>query len=225
MDADKAAVVDGVIRERRTVKVLADEAFPATDLRATVEELVATAGWAPFHRVAARVHTESGGLSSIVPWRFHLLDAPACRAVRDELLARGDRSKIPRMLAAASAMVLATWLPNPPKGPVAGLFEATEENMEHVAAAGAAVQNLLLAATARGIPNYWSSGGPLRGEDAFRWMGIPAGEIPLGAIFLFPAETGDAEVNPGSHRDRRGAPSDWSRWVEPDFSRAAATGG
>lgn len=221
MDADTGAVVDGVIRARRTVKVLADDAFPAGGMRGTVDEIVATAGWAPFHRVAARVHTESGALTSIVPWRFHLLDAPACRAVREQLLARGDKSKIPRMLATASALVMATWLPNPPRGPVAGLFEATEENMEHVAAAGAAVQNLLLAATARGIANYWSSGGPLRGEDAFRWMGIPAGEILLGAIFLFPPETEGAEINPGSHRDRRGAPTDWARWVEPDFGRDA----
>ena len=225
MDEDRAATVDGVIRARRTTKVLADAPLPNEGARETVEALVATAGWAPFHRVAARVHTESGGLTSIVPWRFHLLDAPACRALRQALLERGDKSKIPRMLAAAMAMVSATWLPNPPKGPVTGLFEATEENMEHVAAAGAAVQNLLLAATARGIPNYWSSGGPLRGAEAFGWMGIPAGEILLGALFLFPSETGDAEVNPGSHRDRRGAPTDWARWVELDFGRDGAAGG
>jgi nitroreductase len=225
MDADMARIVDGVIRERRTVKVLADEPFPVDDARQTVEELAAAAGWAPFHRVAARVHQESGALTSIVPWRFYLVDAPACRALRDALLERGDKSKIPRMLAAARALVLATWLPNPPKGPVTGLFEATEENMEHVAAAGAAVQNLLLAATARGIPNYWSSGGPLRGPEAFGWMGIPAGEIALGAVFLFPAETADAEVNPGSHRDRRGAPTDWSRWVELDFEGGGSASG
>jgi nitroreductase len=219
MDADRAGIVDGVIRERRTTKVLADEPLPVADARKVVEDLVATAGWAPFHRVAARVHTESGALTSIVPWRFHLLDAPACRALRQALLERGDKSKIPRMLAAATALVQATWLPNPPKGPVSGLFEATEENMEHVAAAGAAVQNLLLAATARGIPNYWSSGGALRNAEAFGWLGIPAGEILLGSVFLFPADTGDAEVNPGSHRDRRGAPTDWSRWVDLDFTR------
>ncbi len=219
MDADRARIVDGVIRERRTTKVLADEPLPVADARAVVEELVATAGWAPFHRVAARVHTALGALTSIVPWRFHLLDAPACRALRQGLLERGDRSKIPRMLAAATALVQATWLPKPAKGPVTELFEATEENMEHVAAAGAAVQNLLLAATARGIPSYWSSGGTLRDPEAFGWLGIPAGEILLGSVFLFPADTGDAEVNPGSHRDRRGAPTDWSRWVEPDFTR------
>lgn len=222
MDADTAGMVDRVIRERRTAKVLADAPFPEVDARRVVEEIVATAGWAPFHRVAARVHQESG-LASIVPWRFHLLDAPACRALRQALLARGDRSKIPRMLATASALVMATWLPNPPRGPVTGLFEATEENMEHVAAAGAAVQNLLLAATARGVPNYWSSGGALRDAEAFGWMGIPGGEILLGAVFLFPTDTRDAEVNPGSHRDRRGAPADWSRWVELDFRGAPGT--
>jgi nitroreductase len=219
MGEDTAATVDGVIRERRTVKVLADAPFPAQDARQTVEELVAAAGWAPFHRVAARVHTE-GALTSIVPWRFHLVDADGCRALREALLARGDKSKIPRMLASATALIQATWLPNPAKGEHTGLFEATEENMEHVAAAGAAVQNLLLAATARGIPNYWASGGALRGAEAFGWMGIPAREILLGAIFLFPVETDGAEVSPGSHRHNRGAPADWSRWVELDLPPA-----
>lgn len=217
MDDETTAAVDRVIRERRTTKVLADEAFPAVSDRETAEELVAVAGWAPFHKPAARAHTEGAALKSIVPWRFHMVDAPECRALREALLARGDRSKIPRMLAAATAMVQATWLPNPPKGEVTGLFEATEENMEHVAAAGAAVQNLLLAATARGIPTYWSSGGVLRTPEAFGRLGIPAGEILLGAVFLFPPEHPGAETSPGSHRDRRGAPSDWARWVDLDL--------
>ncbi|HEU0302598.1 MAG TPA: nitroreductase family protein [Longimicrobium sp.] len=221
MDEDTAGTVDRVIRARRTTKVLADQALPAVEARETVEELVAAAGWAPFHKPAARVHLEPGALTSIVPWRFHLVDAPACRALREVLLERGDRSKIPRLLGAAMALVQATWLPNPPRGPVEGLFEATEENMEHVAASGAAVQSLLLAATARGIPTYWSSGGALRGEEAFGWLGIPAEQILLGSVFLFPAEHPGAEVNPGAHRDRRGAPADWSRWVEPDFSALA----
>lgn len=219
MADDRAGIVDEVIRERRTIKVLADEAFPVVGIRPAVEELVAAAGWAPFHRVAARGHLE-GALTSIVPWRFYLVDADGCRALREALLARGDKSKIPRMLAAATALIQATWLPNPAKGEHTGLFEATEENMEHVAAAGAAVQNLLLAAQARGIPNYWASGGALRGPEAFGWMGIPAREILLGSIFLFPPETDGAEINPGSHRNNRGAPSDWSRWVQLDLPSA-----
>lgn len=222
MDAETARIVEQVIRARRTAKVLSAEPLPATGARETVEELVAAAGWAPFHKPAAKAHAEAGSLPSIVPWRFHLLDAPACRELRRVLLERSDRSKIPRMLAAAAALVQATWLPNPPKGPVTGLFEATEENMEHVAAAGAAVQSLLLAATARGIATYWSSGGVLRTPEAFGWMGIPAGEVLLGSVFLFPAECPGAEVAPGAHRDRRGSPADWSRWIELDFTVCAA---
>jgi nitroreductase len=217
-----AALVDRIIRERRTTKVLAEAPLPPADAREAVEQLIAAAGWAPFHRPAARVHLEAGALPSVVPWRFHLLDAPACRALREHLLARGDRTKIPRLLAAATALVQATWLPDPPAGPPAGLFEPTEQNMEHVAAAGAAVQNLLLAATARGIPTYWSSGGALRTPEAFAWLDIPAGQILLGSVFLFPADHPGAEVNPGAHRDRRGPPADWSRWVELEVTRSPA---
>jgi nitroreductase len=216
MDADRAGIVDEVIRARRTTKVIAEEPLPAADIRAVVEELAEAAGWAPFHRVVARVHQESGGMTSAVPWRFRLVDADGCRALRQALLDRADKSKIPRMLGAASALVLATWLPTPRKGEPVGLFDATEENMEHVAAAGAAVQNLLLGATARGIPTFWASGGPLRGAEALRWMGVPEGEIVLGSVFLFPQETGDAEINAGSHRERRGAPGDWAQWVTLD---------
>lgn len=92
MGDDTANIVDQVIRGRRTEKVLADEAFPLRDARETVEELVAAAGWAPFHRVAARVHTE-GALTSIVPWRFHLVDADGCRALRQALLAAATRAR------------------------------------------------------------------------------------------------------------------------------------
>ena len=213
-----AETVDRIIRERRTTKLLAEAPLPVAPARETVEQLAAAAGWAPFHKPAAR-HHQDAGLPSVVPWRLHLLDAPACRKLGEHLLARGDRTKIPRLLGAATALVQATWLPNPPRAPHPGLFEPTEENMEHIAAAGAAVQNLLLAATARGIPTYWSSGGALRTPDAFAWMGIPAGEILLGAVFLFPAADTGVEPTPGAHRDRRGAPADWSRWIDLDLTR------
>ncbi len=76
--------------------------------------------------------------------------------------------------------------------------------MEHIAAASAAIQNLLLAATARGISNYWSSGGVLRSAQVFQQLGIPRQQILLGAIFLFPSEIGDAELS-----DQQTARASW----------------
>ena len=210
--------LDAVIARRQTTKVFADEPLPPHTDREAVEELVAAAAWAPFHRPAHKSHS-GAPLASPVPWRFHLLDAATCRVVRERLLAAGDAGKLPNMLAAATTVVQATWLPDPPRETFEqanpeGLFEPTLGNMEHIAAAAAAIQNLLLAATDRGLVSYWSSGGALRQEAAYDWLAIPSQEILLGAIFLFPSEEADTTRVPGKLRERRGATSDWSRWVE-----------
>jgi nitroreductase len=212
MDTPNADAVDRTIRDRRTLKVMADAPAPARDRRAVVDELLAVAGWAPFHRPASDAHR--GALSSPVPWRFYALDAAACRALRESL--GGEGGKVLEMLAAADALVQATWLPDPPSEAAApGLFEPTVPNMEHIAAAGAAVQNLLLAATARGIPTFWSSGGGvLRTPAVAARLGVPAGEVLLGSVFLFPAPEEGADVVVSKLRETRGEASDWSRWVD-----------
>ena len=118
-------------------------------------------------------------------------------------------------------MIQTPWLPNPSSQPLAEgqLFEPTLANMEHIAAASSAIQNLLLAATAEGIPNYWSSGGALlREASAYETLGIPPGEILLGSIFLFPSDISSlpssVEVGGSKLRDQRSPVSAWSRWVE-----------
>ncbi|HEX8387208.1 MAG TPA: nitroreductase family protein [Rubricoccaceae bacterium] len=212
MDTARAAAVDQTIRDRKTVKLHAEAASPTVDRRAVVDELLAVAGWAPLHRPAADVHR--GALSSPVPWRFYALDAAACRALRASL--GGEGGKVLEMLAAADALVQATWLPDEPaEGAVAaGLFEPTVPNMEHVAAAGAAIQNLLLAATARGIPTYWSSGGVLRTPAVAARLGIPEREVLLGSIYLFPEDPGAATPVVSKLRETRGDADGWSRWVD-----------
>lgn len=231
---DEAAAVEHVIRARRTVKVLAGAPLDVATDRAAVEALVASVGWAPFHLLAAKEHRDDGALRAIEPWRCYLLDVPACRALRGWLLARGDASTFPRLLAACTALVLVTWLPDPPAAPPAeggfaeggsaeggspapvlppDTFVGTRQNMEHVAAAAAGVQNLLLAATARGLRTFWATGGPLRTPETFARLGIPTRELLLGAVFLFPPDTGEAEVKVSTLRERRGAPAEWSRWV------------
>ncbi|MBL0939503.1 MAG: methylmalonyl Co-A mutase-associated GTPase MeaB [Gemmatimonadaceae bacterium] len=219
-DIDPVAVVDAVLRERHTRKLLADAPLDVRTDRALIEQIVAAAGWAPFHLLAAPEHRREGEpLAAIMPWRVHLLDAGACRALRGYLLANGDGSTFPRLLAAAAALAMVTWLPDAPTVPLAPneLFAGTRENMEHVAAASAAVQNLLLAATARGVPTFWATGGPLRDAVTLERLGIGAGEVLLGAVFLSPpgfeAEEG-REVKTSSLRDRRGPLSGWVRWVD-----------
>ncbi len=210
--------MEDVIRRRKTVKVLAEEDLPALDRSEAVKRLLELSGWAPFHRPCDESHRTADGLPGIEPWRFHVLDAATCRRLRDRL-PEENAGKIPAMLAAAETLILATWLPNPPAEPdgslqvTGNLFEPTLANMEHIAAASAAIQNLLLAATSQGVSSYWSSGGVLRTEAVFELLEIPDREVLLGAVFLFPDQTGNAQVVGSKLRGRRGAPEHWARWV------------
>lgn len=214
--------LDSAIRTRTTRKVLAnaDHPTPGSLSREQVLELLATAGWAPFHRPCDESHRSQAALTGIEPWRFHTLLAEQCRHTKEFLLAgtqREQAGKIPLMLAAADALILATWLPNPPDTRSAeGLFDPSLANMEHIAAAAAAIQNLCLAATARGIANYWSSGGVLRSPESFQFLSIPTDEILLGAVFLFPEDTRSAEVVSSKLRERRTSVEHWARILPSD---------
>lgn len=213
-DHDPAAL-SAVLRARATAKVLGDPEAPepASSDRGAVEAMLADAAWAPFH------HPRPGGAGSPVPWRAWALDAAGCRALLRRISEAALKAGIVAdMLAAAEALVLVSWAPEGPSRPEddpAGPFDGTVRNMEHAAAGGAMIQSLLLAATAAGRRSYWSSGGVLRGAPATGWLGVPEGEVLLGAVFLFPAE-GGREVRPGKLRDRRGAVADWARWVSPE---------
>jgi len=204
------------ISTRKTTKVMFDPAAPTgggTD-REALQDLVALAGWAPFHKPAHRSHWR--GSRTIEPWRFYMADTDTCRSLIGFIEANAEKvGRLPQMLAAAEALVLATWLPNPPEGDDSfdGLFEPTIANMEHIAAASAAVQSFLLAATERGLTTYWSSGGFIRQKPTFEHLGIPTAEILLGALFIFPGEGGDRI--PGGMRDKRSDAPNWSRWVTP----------
>jgi len=214
MNETAIEAVDGVIQARRTTKMLAAAPLPAESDRAELDAILAAAGNAPFHKPSAREHRKQ--MTSLQPWRCYSLDATNCRRLREKLIAGGDQTKIPQMLAAATALIQFTWLPNPSKAPAEQLFEPTIENMEHIAAASSAVQSMLLAATVRGYETYWSSGGALREATAFHLLGIPDREILLGAIFLFPASADGVETAPGKLHDKRGDRSAWARWVELD---------
>ena len=203
-------MIDDIAARRRTLKVLPDVARPLAGDgldRATVDALIAAAGWAPFHRACAAGREGAGAPE---PWRVHALDKPACLDLIPKLDAFAKPpAKIANMLAAADALLLVTWLPEE-----GHYWAATDLNMEHIAAAGAMIQTLLLAATERGIGSYWSSGGCLATREVLDWMGAGGGEVLLGAVFLWPDVPERVEAAPGKLRAQRTAPERWVRWVD-----------
>lgn len=158
-------------------------------------------------------------MDSPVPWRFYPLNQRNCLRLGHKLLAEPEldlepESTIIRLLGACGAMVMVTWLPEPDDSMRAqDAARRVHLDEEHLAAASAATQNLLLAAKARGMDSYWSSGGALRDWECFDMCDIPPQQKLLGAIFLFPELPKHIKVRKGGLRDKRGQPEQWMRWV------------
>lgn len=212
---------DDTIRARKTLKVRVDpkKPLPVTkgeDFKKTMEELMALAGQAPFHYESAK-EQRSGNLQGTEPWRFHAFDGVNCRNLLKAFNADKPQKApegIKQMLAAADGLIITTWLPERTRK-LSRKFHPNLKNMEHIAATSAAIQNLLLAATSRGINAYWSSGGIMRKTKVLEFMGIPKHEILLGAIFLFPDEIPEsAQTKTGKNADKRGEIGDYMDWVE-----------
>ena len=216
------SAVDQIIQARKSVKVLGDvENMPQIpdSFFAGVQEAMKVAGWAPFHFTAHDSHLNRE-MNSPVPWRFYALDQQNCQRLIQALLDHPDTtlsksSGILRMIAAYGALVLVTWLPEPEGENEQEAARAALKNPEHIAATAAAIQNLLLAATARNIDSYWSSGGALREKACFDICNIPEQERLLGSVFLAPEMFDqDRDVRPGKLRDQRGSPEQWMTAVK-----------
>lgn len=214
---------DESIRFRKTLKLRGNPENPlpitkGVEFKTTIQELIELAGKAPFH-YESNEGQRSGKLNGIEPWRFHVLDGENCRSFLKDLNQEKPMKApegIRQMLAVADALILTTWLPERSRK-LSRKFHPNLKNMEHIAATGAAIQNLLLAATSRGINAYWSSGGIIRKDKVLEYLGIPKHEILLGAIFVFPNEFPDyVETKTGQNADKRGELSDFMNWIEID---------
>lgn len=239
---DTASLVDDIIRARRTTKLMLAPGAPVEESsgwndthRQALDTMIEGAAWAPFHRRADETLHRSGALDSPLPWRFHVVESHACAALirwleqqaianPESRWSRAWRSKIKDMLYACDVLIQATWLPDAPETEVVDNIESIESpppppvmtlgNIEHVAAASAAIQNVLLAAEARGWKSYWSSGGILRDPDVFKALGIGEHEALLGSLFLSAEVRAGSTTKEGGLRNERGAIDTWVRRIE-----------
>ena len=141
-----------LVRSRRTHKAYA----PAPLDRATLDELLELARWAPNHNLTN-------------PWRFRVLGPEALAALKDaagpEAAAKLERAPT---LVAASVLV--------DEDPL-----TAEEDRD---AAACACYIVLLAAHDRGLGGYWRTPGVLRTPEGRAACGIPEGEAVLGLLHL-----------------------------------------
>ncbi len=222
--------IDSAIKGRKTQKVFAKKPWESSlgkdSIHQLVEELLDLAAHAPYHHKANDLYTIEGSeLTSCLPFRFYILDSTDCQIlneyIKENKIVAG---KIVDMLNATDLLFMVTWLPEPRDLGDDPCFENGElppfdgslKNMEHIAAASSAIQNVLIGATSRGIPNYWSSGGKLRQKKLRNFLGITMNEILLGAIFLFPKDVEErgAMIFPGRLREEGKEKNTWVKWLE-----------
>jgi nitroreductase len=145
--------LERAIRTRRTHKAYAPDPVD----RATLEELLELARWAPNHHLTN-------------PWRFRVLGPAALaalkRAAGPEAAAKLDR---------APTLVAVSYIRSP---------EDPAQDEEDLCATACAAYGLLLAAHGRGLAGYWRTPAVLRSAEGRGALGIGPDEHPLGLLHL-----------------------------------------
>jgi nitroreductase len=141
-----------LVRSRRTHKSFGPDGVA----RATLDELLELARWAPNH------HRTN-------PWRFRVV-GPQTLARLKEAAGPAEAPKLDR----APTLVLAS----------AVLSGDLVQDEEDLCAAACAVYAVLLAAHARGLAGYWRTPRVLRTKAGRDAVGLPDGERFLGLIHL-----------------------------------------
>jgi len=168
--------IDEVIQRRRTFKpmMLSDAPIPEDELRAVLE----SARWAPSH-----------GMTE--PWRFRVYRGPARKTLADalanlyETALPADQQKPGkadnlRTLPLKAPVVILVWMARQPNEKIA--------EVEEIESVACAVQNMQLAATARGLGTFWSTPPILYLPQMNAFMGIGPKDRCLGLFYLgYPA--------------------------------------
>lgn len=211
-----------IVRKRRTFKVMGDVDAPvlidgptAEKYRAIVLESVKSADSAPFHYDRQCDNVPQ-------PWRVNILWHDSCQQVAANFYHWFDDvkpgNKLPSMLSACGACVLVSWLPqfSDSDAQDAGLsmipkVKQIQIDQEHLAAASAYVQNLMLLLTAANMGTYWSSGGQFRTRAMMDRLLMAAPRQLLAAVFVeFPkTNTNEIQRVPGKLAEARSRSEAW----------------
>jgi nitroreductase len=148
MDAETA------IRTRRTHKAYGPDPVD----RATLDELLELARWAPNHNLTN-------------PWRFRIVGPEALRRLKEAAAGAEAAEKLDR----APTLVVAS---------VVRSDDDPIQDQEDVCAAATAVYIVLLGAHARGLAGYWRTPAVLRTPEGRAAAGVGDDERVLGLIHL-----------------------------------------
>jgi nitroreductase len=155
------------IRTRRTVGKSTGD-VP----RETIRELIEAATWAPNHKLTQ-------------PWRFTVLTG----AARERLGEVWGREAAAKADPAAQAAVLAGESKKPLRAPALIVVSVrTDTNPvtaeEDLTATAAAVQNLLLAAHAKGLSAAWKTGKIVYNVEVKRFLGLDPSDRIIAVVYL-----------------------------------------
>ena len=157
------------IASRRTVKKMQADRVPP---RADIESIIEAATWAPNHH-------------STEPWRFVVLEGGARRrlgeVLADALLKHSPRPVPPERVEKEkekplSAPVIVALIESPKEGD--GIFP-----QEEMVAAGAALQNMLLAAHSLGLATSVRTGEHSYSEEVRRFFSMRGGETLVALVY------------------------------------------
>ena len=178
--------------EPRTVPLGAIEALTT---RASPAGLVAPAPDADAldHMLRAAVRAPDHG--RLRPWRFILIEG-AARDAFGHVLADALRRRDPNVAEAA----LAKERGKPLRAPLIVVVAAKVRDhrgvpaVEQIVAAGAAAQNMLVAAHALGFGGFWRTGAAAYDDDVKRALGLDAEDAIVGFIYLGTPSTAPAPL-------------------------------
>lgn len=184
------------IRSRRTAGKMRDELPP----RALIEELLEAATWAPNHRLNE-------------PWRFHVIAGEArkrfgevmaqdaCEGM-DDLASEKARGAVDSQMKKAmrSPVVIAVSCDPPASEKI--------DPIEDVCAVACGIQNLMLAAHARGLATKWSSGKPCYSDGLKAFFGLSTDHQILGYIYLGYPDEAFKQTSRTPHAEK----TSWMGW-------------